>query len=84
MCLDYYAIEIIAKARQEQLLADAKITNLSKAVKPKRTNFRERMLLRFGERLVLLGSRIKTRYQPSLYPDSAELRTNRGTGTCIS
>jgi hypothetical protein len=83
MHLNYHVIEVIAKARQEQLLEYAQRSRLSKAIKSKRITFRQRMLLRFGELLILWGSWLKNRYQPRLYTNSVALQAD-STNTCIS
>ena len=83
MYQNYYVIEIMAKARQEQLLEYSKRSNLLKAVKPKRTTLRDRMFLRLADMLIFLGSWIKDRYQPRIYADSVALRAN-STNTCVS
>jgi hypothetical protein len=83
MYQNYYVIEIMARARQQQLLEYSKKSNLLKAVKPKKTTLKDRMFIRFGEMLIFIGSWIKERYQPRIYTDSVTLQAD-STNTCVS
>lgn len=70
MVPNYHAVLFMAKARHEHILEDARKSEMLKAIKPKRIQLWKRMLLRFAEVLIFLGSRIKNRYQPLLHTDS--------------
>lgn len=80
---NHYMIEILAKARQEQLLEYAMQSNLSKTVRPKRSTFPARVIFRFGELLITLGTLIKDRYQPEIYTASVDFRAD-GTNSLVS
>lgn len=80
---NHFMIEILAKVRREQLLEYSMRSNLTKAIKPKRTRFLGRMLMKFGEMLIYWGTLIKNRYQPQFYTDSAAYRAD-STNICVS
>jgi len=80
---NHYMVEILAKARHEQLLEYSKRSNLNTEIQAKRIILLERMVLKFGEMLISFGTFLKNRYQPKLYVDSIDFRAD-STNTCIS
>lgn len=80
---NHYMIEILARARQEELLEYAMQSNRSRAVGPKRSTFPARMFFRFGELLVTIGTFIKARYQPKIYTASVDFHAD-GTNIIVS
>ncbi len=80
---NHYTVEILAKARHEQLLEYAMRSNQSRGIPPFRAPLLERVTLRLGETLIFWGTWLKNRYQTENYAHSAAL-TAHSTNNSIS
>jgi hypothetical protein len=60
----------MARAYQESLLLEAKRGRPVKGPLPTGPRFVERLLLRLGDLLISLGTRLRTRYEPNILSGS--------------
>ena len=63
--MNSYFMEILMKQRQQELEEEFKRIHLSRAVRNPGMGFLK-LILRFGEFLIVMGARLKKRYRPSI------------------
>jgi len=63
--MDPYTIELLAKERQRELDEEMKRIHLARAARNPGMGF-FKLILRFGEFLIVMGARLRKRYRPSI------------------